>query len=77
MRSGGVDGLKRGTPSIFNFTKEGRRNDEEICDFDVGPLLAVLFLLFPMQSWSVELPEGMTVEVIAEYPVHITGLEKV
>ncbi len=39
--------------------------------------LAALLLLFPVQSWSAGLPEGMTVDLIAEYPVQIPGLEKV
>ena len=42
-----------------------------------GPFLAVLFLLFPLQAWSQELPEGVGAQVVAEYAVDIPGVEKV
>ena len=32
--------------------------------FSVAPLLAFLFLLFPMQSWSQNPPEGVTIAVM-------------
>ncbi|MFQ6016588.1 MAG: hypothetical protein ACE5KF_00175 [Kiloniellaceae bacterium] len=40
----------------------------------VGPFLAALLLLFPMQGWSAE---GIEVKVVAEYPVNIPGIEKI
>ncbi len=43
----------------------------------IAPFLAVLLLLFPMQSWSAELPEGMSVKVLATFPSEIPGIEKV
>ncbi len=42
-----------------------------------GPFLAVLFLLFPLQAWSQDLPEGVGAQVVAEYAVDIPGVEKV
>ncbi len=41
------------------------------------PCLAILFLLFPTQSWSGELPEGVTWEVVAVYKVDDPGVDRV
>ena len=48
------------------------------------PIVAAAFsafffalLLVPVQGWSAGLPEGVSVDVIAEYPVDIPGIEKV
>ena len=43
----------------------------------IAPFLAVLLLVFPVQSWSQGLPEGVEVQVVAEYSVTIPGIEKV
>ncbi len=43
----------------------------------VLPFLAILFLLFPTQSWSEGLPEGVTWEVVAVYKVDDPGIDKV
>ncbi len=43
----------------------------------IGLLLAALLLLFPMQSWSQGLPEGVTWEVVAVYKVDTPGLDRV
>lgn len=42
----------------------------------IGPFLAALLLLFPMQSWSGELPEGVRIQVLDEYSVDIPGVRK-
>ncbi len=39
--------------------------------------LAVALLALPNTGWAGELPEGVTVQVVAEYPVDIPGVEKV
>ena len=43
----------------------------------VLPFLAILFLLFPTQSWSQDLPEGVTWEVVAVYKVDDPGIDNV
>ncbi len=43
----------------------------------VGPLLAVLVMLFPVQGWSATLSEGVEFQVLKEYPVDMAGVEKV
>ena len=43
----------------------------------IGLLLAALLLLFPMQSWSQGLPEGVTWEVVAVYKVDAPGVDRV
>ena len=42
----------------------------------VTVFVAVALLAMPGKSWA-QLPEGVTVEVLAEYPVTVGGLEKV
>ncbi|MCH9046917.1 MAG: hypothetical protein IIA40_12540 [SAR324 cluster bacterium] len=43
-----------------------------------APVVAVLFLLLvvPAQGWSQELPKGVKVQLVAEYPVDVPGMEK-
>jgi uncharacterized cupin superfamily protein len=43
----------------------------------VGLLVAALLLLYPMQSWSQDLPQGVTWEVVAVYNVDIPGVDRV
>ena len=43
----------------------------------IGLLLAAVLLLFPMQSWSEGLPEGVTWEIVAVYKVDDPGIDKV
>ena len=43
----------------------------------VGAFLAIALLLSPAQSWSQDLPEGVGMEVVATYPVDLSGIEKV
>ena len=45
--------------------------------FNVAPLLAFLFLLFPMQSWSQDMPEGVTWDVVHTYNIDAPGIDKV
>lgn len=44
-----------------------------------APVVAVLFLLLvvPSQGWSKEVAKGVTVDLVAEYPVDVPGIEKV
>ncbi len=43
------------------------------------PVVAVLFLLLvvPAQGWSKELAKGVTIQLVAEYPADVPGIEKV
>ena len=41
-----------------------------------GFALAVLFLFFPTQNWA-GLPEGVKIDVLAEYPSVDVGIEKI
>ena len=43
----------------------------------IGLLLAAVLLLFPMQSWAQDLPEGVTWEIVAVYKVDDPGIDKV
>ncbi len=43
----------------------------------MGPFLAAVLLLFPLQSWSQELPEGVTWTVVAVYKVDTPGVDRV
>ena len=43
----------------------------------VLPFLAILFLIFPTQSWSEELSEGVTWDVVAVYKVDDPGIDNV
>ncbi|MFQ5757632.1 MAG: hypothetical protein ACE5H7_16260 [Acidiferrobacterales bacterium] len=38
--------------------------------------LAIALLILPSKSWAAELPEGIDVKVVAEWPVDIPGVEK-
>ena len=40
-------------------------------------LVAAIFLILPGKGWTAELPEGVTMEVLAEYASQTPGLEKV
>ncbi len=44
-----------------------------------APVVAVMFLLLvvPSQGWSKEVAKGVTVDLVAEYPVDIPCIEKV
>ena len=39
--------------------------------------LAIAFLTVPGQGWAGKLPEGVTIDVVAEYPTKVSGLEKI
>lgn len=43
----------------------------------MGPALAAALLLFPLQSWSQDLPEGVTWTVVAVYKVDTPGVDRV
>ena len=40
-------------------------------------LVAAIFLFLPGKGWTAELPEGVSIEVIAEYASKTPGIEKV
>ena len=42
-----------------------------------GGVLAVLVLGFSAQAWGQELPKGVKVELVAEYPGKTAGVEKI
>ena len=42
----------------------------------VGPFLAVLVMLFPVQGWSATLSEGVEFQVLKEYSVDMPGVQK-
>lgn len=39
-------------------------------------IVLALFLFFPAQGWAAELPEGIDVKVVAEWPIDNPGVEK-
>ncbi len=41
----------------------------------VGPFLAVLVLLFPLQGWSATLAKGVEFQVVKEFPVDMPGVQ--
>jgi uncharacterized cupin superfamily protein len=40
-------------------------------------LVAAILLILPGKGWAAELPEGVSMEVLAEYPSKTPGVEKV
>ena len=42
-----------------------------------GPVLAAVLLFFPLQSWSQDMPEGVTWEVVAVYAVDDPDIDRV
>ncbi len=40
-------------------------------------MLVAAFLFLPMPGWAAELPEGIDVKVIADWPVDTPGVEKI
>jgi hypothetical protein len=40
-------------------------------------LVAVIFLMLPGKGWTAELPEGVSIDVLAEYASKTQGVEKI
>ncbi len=40
-------------------------------------LVAAILLILPGKGWTAELPEGVSIEVLAEYPSKTPGVEKI
>ena len=47
------------------------------CSLSLVAFLAIALLILPSKSWAAELPEGIDVKVVAEWPVDNPGVEKV
>lgn len=45
--------------------------------FLAGAFLAVIFLSVPAPTWAQDLPEGIKVDLVAEYPSTAPGIEKI
>lgn len=43
----------------------------------VTTFLAIALLIVPSKGWAAGLPDGVTIDVVAEYPTEVSGLDKV